>query len=140
MSARWSRRAAEPGDVERIHELHRREWSGDATAKDEFIATFAPQTWVIVEGPGDSVAGVLRVERKRHEIFIHDLVVATGHESQGMATALVRELIDEAVRTDLPLAIHVPPTAARALRLLRFLGFVVVPSPVPGRSRLVWRV
>ena len=143
----WARRSADARDVEAVFALRDAalrfllELPSDADAakeKDAFCSAFTPRDWVIVEDAG-VLAAVLRVERRRHEVFVHDLVVGPDHQSQGLASALIRELIDEAVRANVALAIHVPPRATRALRLLKFLGFVVVPSPVPGRSRFVFK-
>lgn len=136
----WSRRAGEAVDVEDVCNL----CAGALREVDEeidraaFRAAFVPADWTIVEGAA-GIAAAMRVERKRHEIFVHHLVVAPAEQSRGLATAAIRELIDEAVRGDIAVAIHVPPRAARAQRLLKLLGFVVVPSAVTGRSRFVWR-
>ena len=143
----WSRRAALASDADAVLALRDAalrdvvDPGADATdggARDRFV----PADWVIVEGDPSlphGIAAAIRVERRRHEIFVHDLVVAPAERGKGLATAALRELIDEAVRNDVSVATLVPPRATRALRLLKFLGFVVVPSPVPGRSRLVWR-
>jgi GNAT superfamily N-acetyltransferase len=136
----WSRRAAEATDVDAVHGLVAgalRELD-EEPSRDAFRAAFAPAAWTIVEGAA-GIAAVVRVERKRHEIVVHDLVVAPAEQSRGLATAAIRELIDEAVRSDIAVAIHVSPRAARAVRLLKLLGFVVVPSAVAGRTRFIWR-
>ena len=136
----WSRRTAEAADVDDVCNLCAAALRDvdEEIDRGAFRASFVPADWTIVEG-ASGVAAVMRVERKRHEIFVHDLVVAPQQQSRGLATAAFRELIDEAVRGEVGVAIHVPGRAARAQRLLKLLGFVVVPSPVPGRSRFVWR-
>lgn len=137
----WTRRGGELQDALAVHAMRARALAAvdEHVSEEEFVRGFRPDEWMIVEGRAEAIVGAARIERRRREIFVHDLVVAPGSESQGMATAILRELIDEAVRGDVPVAIHVPPRATRALRLLKFLGFVVVPSPVAGRNRLVWR-
>jgi GNAT superfamily N-acetyltransferase len=136
----WSRRGAEAADVDDVCNLCAAALRDvdEEIDRGAFRASFVPADWTIVEG-ANGVAAVVRVERKRHEIFVHDLVVAASEQSRGLATAAIRELIDEAVRSNIAVAIHVPGRAARAQRLLKLLGFVVVPSPVPGRSRFIWR-
>ncbi len=91
---------------------------------------------VLVEG--EEVAAFMRVLRPRHEVHIAELVVAPPFRRRGVGLALGRELIDEAIRADVPMSVHVPPRAGAAIACAKKLGFVVVPSREPRLSRLVW--
>lgn len=86
---------------------------------------------------GGSRAGRLYVNRGEREIRIMDLALLPEWRGQGIGTALLRELQDEAASRSLRLSIHVEKFNP-ALRLYERLGF----RPVEDRGvylLLSWR-
>jgi GNAT superfamily N-acetyltransferase len=130
------------------------DWAGDAVERAKFAAAFVAGAYVVCvdvdEPPAlpslahttapPRIAGAVRIERRRHEIFVAELYVHEAKRRRGIAQQILRELVDESLRTDLPVAIHVPPRAQPAIALLKKLGFVPVPSKERGRARFVWRI
>ena len=142
----YGRRASELDDKDAMFAI-RAAWLRDVVEgwhedneRAAWGAAFQAGDHVVLVDDRAHVAAFMRVERKRHEIHVAELYVAAEHGRHGIAARLLRELIDEAVRADVPVSMHIPPRAQPAIALLRKLGFVPVPSKEPARSRFVWRV
>ena len=138
-----SLRPVEAGDEEllyqiyastRTEELAAVDWDGgqkEAFLRQQFAAQhqwYAEQyegaTFdVIVVGAED--AGRLYVARWPAEIRIMDIALLPGHRGNGVGTALLRGLMDEAAAACKPLSIHVERMNP-ALRLYLRLGFAPV--------------
>jgi ribosomal protein S18 acetylase RimI-like enzyme len=77
---------------------------------------------VLVDG---LAAGRLYVDRRADEIHVIDIALLPEHRGQGLGTALLRELLDEADAAGKPVSIHVERFNP-ALRLYERLGFAPV--------------
>lgn len=73
----------------------------------------------------DVPIGRLIVNRSLTEILLIDIALLPEYRNAGIGTALVRQLQDEAMRTGLPVRLHVE-TFNSARRLYERLGFVPV--------------
>jgi GNAT superfamily N-acetyltransferase len=124
------RRYATAGDVYALRALF-------AELGPELSETIKSDT-IVVEERGRVAAGY-RVERARTWIHVPLLAVSVNKRRNGIAKAILRELIDEAIREDLPLSIEAPPSEAYS-RLCQSLGFMPVPPRTPGRVRFVFSV
>jgi ribosomal protein S18 acetylase RimI-like enzyme len=69
-------------------------------------------------------AGRLYVARWKDEIRVMDIALVPGFRGAGVATRLLRDLLDEGARTGRRVSIHVEKHN-RALRLYERLGFAV---------------
>jgi len=70
-------------------------------------------------------AGRLYVQRGARELHIVDLALLPEFRNQGIGTALMRAVTDEASRAGLPVTLHVE-NGSPAYRLYRRLGFELV--------------
>jgi ribosomal protein S18 acetylase RimI-like enzyme len=68
-------------------------------------------------------AGRLYLARGEHELRVMDITLLPAHQRQGIGTALLQELLDEATRTRRTVRAHVERTSP-AVRLYRRLGFL----------------
>jgi len=136
-------RPAGPGDdafLRRVYASTREEelaplpWSDDekeAFLRAQFDAQAAhyrghyePASFDVVEADGRPV-GRLYVARWEDEVRIMDLAILTEHRGAGVATHLLRGLLDEARESGKRLSIHVEKHNP-ALRLYERLGFLPV--------------
>lgn len=78
--------------------------------------------WLVILRAGEA-AGRLYLDRWPREHRIVDIALFPEHRNQGLATALLRDLIDEAAASGKAVSIHVEKLNP-ALRLYRRLGFV----------------
>ena len=67
--------------------------------------------------------GRLYLARSEHELRVMDITLLPEHQRQGIGTALLQELLDEATRTRRTVRAHVERTSP-AVRLYRRLGFL----------------
>ena len=72
----------------------------------------------------DCPAGRIWIERDEKEIHLLDIAILPEFQNQGIGTLLLRQLIDEAVRTQKPLRHMVFMLNANAHRFYERLGFV----------------
>jgi ribosomal protein S18 acetylase RimI-like enzyme len=124
------RRAGEERDLAALTPLCEAAQLRSALANGELVVWANPQ---------DIAIGAYAVERGRAALTVRGIALAPGYRGRGLAARVLRELIDEAIRKNVSVACEVPTDAARALQLLRHLGFVVVPGSAAGKIRLVWR-
>lgn len=118
-----ARRAAEPGDAA-------------ALGAAPFSLDDIPADLVVLTRD-ERIVGALRVERSRAGLHVPLLVVAEEIRRRGVASRLLRELIDEAIRCGVPLSVECPPSGP-ATRLLLGLGFVPAPARAARRARFVF--
>ena len=102
-----------------------------ALPSDDYLRSFLvmPHTIVVVARErGQVIAGLvayelLKFERERREIYIYDLAVAAPHRRQGIATALIRELVSLAKqRGAYVIFVQADPGDAPAIALYESLG------------------
>ncbi len=74
---------------------------------------------ILLEG---KPAGRLYLDRRPDELRIIDIALLPAHRGQGIGTALLEDILDEAGRAGLPVRIHVERFNP-ALRLYQRLGF-----------------
>jgi GNAT superfamily N-acetyltransferase len=125
------RRLAEARDIDALVPLCDRAQLERSLAKRELAV------WT---DANDVAIGGYAVERARSGLTVRGIALTASHRGRGLAARVLREMIDEAIRAHTTVACEVPTDAARALQLLRHLGFVVVPGARAGTIRLVWRV
>lgn len=128
----YSLRAATDDDyafLERLHmatmkELVTRVWGWDeADQAARFRAAFVPERGRIIVVDGRDV-GTLWTERRPGNIFIANIEIAPEHQGQGLGTAVIGDLVADARRQGLPVALQVlKPNRAR--RLYERLGFAI---------------
>ena len=86
---------------------------------------YYPHTdWLVIARAG-APAGRLYLQRGAAEHCIIDIAFLAEHCGQGLGTALLRDLLDEAAAADKPVSIHVEKFNP-AMRLYRRLGFATV--------------
>ncbi|MCG8546182.1 MAG: GNAT family N-acetyltransferase [Alphaproteobacteria bacterium] len=86
-----------------------------------FEERWRKQTYQIVEMDGRRV-GALWATREADHIWLRQIFIETSYQNQGIGTAMLRELMDEAGAAGLPLRLRVL-TANRAKALYERLGF-----------------
>jgi ribosomal protein S18 acetylase RimI-like enzyme len=142
-AAAVSLRAATSDDGEFLHELYASTRADelaplgwDETALEQFLRmqfdtqsraykqTYPDASHQIVL-VGGRPAGRLYVHRGKHEIHVVDIALLPEHRGQGLGTALLQGLIDEAQRDGRRVVLEVV-RENRALRLYERLGFELV--------------
>jgi aminoglycoside 3-N-acetyltransferase I len=102
-----------------------------ALPSDDYLRSFLgmPHTIVVVARErGQVIAGLvgyelLKFERERREIYIYDLAVAAPHRRQGIASALIRDLVSLAKqRGAYVIFVQADPGDAPAIALYESLG------------------
>lgn len=78
--------------------------------------------WLVLSHDGEDV-GRLYLSRWAREHRIVDIALLPQHRGQGLGTALLRDLLDEAARAQKSLSIHVEKMNP-AMALYRRLGFI----------------
>lgn len=84
----------------------------------------ADMDWLVIERDNEPI-GRLYLERNDHEHSIVDITFLSEHRGQGLGTALLHDLVDEAAAAGKPMAIYVEKFNP-AMNLYRRLGFVKV--------------
>lgn len=70
-------------------------------------------------------AGVLVVEERPEEMYLGLIELLPPFQNQGIGSAILQSLMEQAKRTNLPLSLHVLKTNKRARKLYETLGFVL---------------
>ncbi len=124
----------------------------DAVPDNEYLATLLAQPHFIAlaSTSGDDVVGGLaayvldKFERDRREIYIYDLAVASAHRRRGIATTLIKRLIDIASqRRAYVIFVQADRDDEPAIKLYESLGIredvyhfdIAVPPPPHSRYR-----
>ncbi len=100
-----------------------------------FDAAFAPEQSLIVVADGSDV-GVLTVVRRPAEVWLDLVELLPAYQGRGLGTAIVRDVVADAHRDGLPVALQVLKNNP-ARRLYARLGFQVEgETPTHLRMRL----
>ncbi|HZP48840.1 MAG TPA: AAC(3)-I family aminoglycoside N-acetyltransferase [Vicinamibacterales bacterium] len=122
----------------------------DAVPSDAYLASLLakPHFIALAALEGDEVVGALaayvleKFERERREIYIYDLAVAAPHRRRGIATAMIRRLIELGrERGAYVIFVQADRGDAPAIRLYESLGrreevyhFDIPTAPTGGRA------
>lgn len=132
-------RPATPRDAEFLYELHCRTmrpvieqtWGwNEAWQREEFERRVARHQPSIIERDGAAVGGLL-LEWLPHAVYIHEIQVRPEHQGQGIGTAAIRLVVEEAARRGVDVTLSVVEANPRAKRLYERLGFVVTAFEQP---------
>jgi ribosomal protein S18 acetylase RimI-like enzyme len=82
--------------------------------------------------------GRIVVNRPGDQVHIVDHAIVPERRNQGIGTAIMRTLMDEAARADMPVRLKVASSNDPSLRLYLRLGFTPI-AEVPAYIELEWR-
>jgi GNAT superfamily N-acetyltransferase len=100
-------------------------WGWDEQWQAQYFRDrFDPATREIIEGDGVPI-GCISVERREHCIFFAVIEIAPDHQSRGIGTELIRDLLNEADGRGVPVELQVVKVNP-ARRLYERLGFAVI--------------
>lgn len=125
-------RAASESDrvwLRRLHHATMRDavdsmWGWDEAAQDTlFDGSLTTENLQIVQAEARDV-GVVAVTRRPSECFLVNIQIVPDCQGQGLGTALIRDLQDQARAEDIPVALRVI-LSNRARMLYEQLGFVI---------------
>jgi ribosomal protein S18 acetylase RimI-like enzyme len=128
-----SLRPASEEDREFLYALHcctmreaiEKTWGWDETWQlHDFDRRFRAYVVSVIECDGHAVGGLL-LEWKPDSVYIHELQVLPDHQGQGLGTAVVERVIEEAATRGVSVALSVVPANLRAKQLYERLGFEV---------------
>jgi ribosomal protein S18 acetylase RimI-like enzyme len=131
----YSFRPATPADYDFLYQLHRATirpyveatWGwNDEWQEEYFRRKFDPTNWQIIQRPGPTGPadiGILIVETHLAEIYLGLIEITPEHQNQGIATAIINDLIQQAHAKGLPLTLSVLKANTAARRLYQRLGF-----------------
>ena len=111
----WLHRETMQDDVDKT-------WGWDeAFQRGQFDENFDPLRLLIIQR-GSEPIGYISVRRPGDEIFLAAIEIAPARQNQGIASQLIKELLDEADRSHLPVKLSVLKINP-ARRLYERLGF-----------------
>ena len=114
------------------------EWD-DTFQEMRFRCAYDPCRWHIIVADDVPVGGYA-VDRHRQALYLADLQLLPSHQGNGIGSAVIRELMEEAQKLGVPLLLQVLDSNMRARRLYERLGFsFAFPSIVPHYSVMVFR-
>lgn len=97
-------------------------WGWDeAFQRGKFDENFDPLALLIIEHDSEPI-GYISVRRPGDEIFLAPIEIASAQQNQGIASQLIKELLDEADRSQLPVKLQVLKVNP-SRRLYERLGF-----------------
>ena len=100
-------------------------WGWDEQWQAQYFRDrFDPATRELIEGDGVTI-GCISVERREHCIFLAVIEIAPDHQSRGIGTELIRDLLNEADGRGVPVELQVLKVNP-ALHFYGWLGFAVV--------------
>ncbi len=126
-------RPATSADYDFLYDLHRAAlktyveqiWGWDEEwQRQHFKEHFAPAKRQIIRREGVDV-GAFFVEERADSLFLAYIAILPEYQRRGIGTTLIRELLDEAARKDIPVTLHVLKSNP-ARSLYERLGFAVV--------------
>jgi ribosomal protein S18 acetylase RimI-like enzyme len=139
MTVAWILRQASENDREFLYELHCRTmreviektwgWDEEWQRKD-FDRRFADYFASVIESDGRRIGGLL-LEPSQDFIYIHEIQVLPEWQGQGIGTAVVRQIIEQAANRGASVTLSVVPANPRAKQLYERLGFEVTGFEAP---------
>ena len=123
-------RPGEREDRQYLWRLHRetmrdyvdKTWGWDETfQRGMFDENFDPSSLLIIE-KGDKPIGYISARRSGDEIFLAMIEIAPAQQNRGIASQLIKELLEEADRSQVPVKLYVLKVNP-ARRLYKRLGF-----------------
>src|SRR5262245_60746974 len=93
----------------------------EAWQRRRFDETFDALPLLLIEKEGEPI-GYIFVQRPGHEIFLAAIEIAPEQQNQGIASQLIKELLDESDQSNLPVKLSVLKVNP-ARRLYERLGF-----------------
>jgi ribosomal protein S18 acetylase RimI-like enzyme len=133
-------RPATDADIDFCFQLHKATfrqnvaevWGWDEDDQRAIHArNFKPERTQIITADGIDV-GRLDVDYRDDEIFIRLIEVLPSHQRRGIASRLIRSLLERATIEGKPVTLNVLTVNQRAYRLYRRLGFTEVGREVDG--------
>jgi RimJ/RimL family protein N-acetyltransferase len=115
-------------------QLMRHQFEGQTAT---YAARFPKARFDIIEMAGEPVGRIV-VNRLGNMVHIVDHAIVPSLRNQGMGTAIMRALMDEAARAAQPVRLKVASSNDPSLRLYLRLGFVPIAS-IPAYIELEWR-
>ncbi len=102
-----------------------------------YRAQFPGAQFDIIELDGRPVGRII-VDRSDARLLIVDQAIVLELRNNGLGTAIMRSVMDEAAAAALPVRLHVASDNDPSLRLYLRLGFVPIPSSIPMYVELEW--
>lgn len=139
MTVSWIVRSASEGDREFLYELHCRTmreviektWGWDEEwQRQDFERRFADYLASVIESEGRPIGGLL-LEPRPDSIYIHEIQVLPEWQGQGVGTAVVRRIIEQAENRGASVTLSVVLANPRAKQLYERLGFGVTGFEAP---------
>ncbi len=92
---------------ETLREYVEKIWGWDEEwQRERFFANFDPADRQIIEAD-DVAIGMLQVDRQQGSIFLKNIQISPSHQRKGIGTQIIRSLMQEADRFDIPLRLQV---------------------------------
>lgn len=114
-----------------MREVIEKTWGWDETWQvRDFDRRFREYVVSVIECDGHAVGGLL-LKWKPDSVYIHELQVLPDHQGQGIGTAVVERVIEEAATRGVPVTLSVVPANPRAKLLYERLGFEVTAFEPP---------
>ncbi|MDQ3486935.1 MAG: GNAT family N-acetyltransferase [Acidobacteriota bacterium] len=126
-------RAASDADREFLYTLHCRTMRGvieatwrwdESWQRRDFDRRFDSYQVSVIQSGGEAAGGLL-LESTVGGIHIHEVQLLPEYQGQGIGTAVVRGVIDQAAQRGVPVTLSVVPANPRAQSLYERLGFAV---------------
>ncbi|KHK59285.1 GCN5 family acetyltransferase [Burkholderia sp. A9] len=109
----------------------------DDDAHHQRIAAHFEDAMIVCEGADATPIGLLKVTRATAEWYVHQIQILPSRQGQGIGAAVLRELLAEAAREHVPVALGVL-RGNPARRLYERLGFQLV-AETERSATLIWR-
>ena len=127
-------RAATTADLDRLFDIHRDaskdvveatwgKWD-EVWQAEYFKKKFDPGTRQIITCDAEDI-GFFEVVNEGDKIFIQNIVISPAFQNRGIGTGLIRNVLREAGKKNLPVRLQVLKVNARARDLYERLGFVI---------------
>ncbi len=114
-----------------MREVIEKTWGwDDAWQRRDFDRRFDECNVSLIEFKGRPAGGLL-LEWKPDSIYIHELQVLPEYQAQGLGTAVMRQVIEQAASRGIAVTLSVVPANLRAKQLYERLGFEVTSFEAP---------
>ncbi len=106
-------------------------WGWDESwQRRDFDRRFESYEASIIQAGGEPAGGLL-LESADSGIHIHEVQLLPEYQGQGIGTAIIRGVIDQAAQRGVPVTLSVVPANPRARRFYERLGFAVTKVESP---------